>query len=138
MLTRERNRYCIICIDDFSRFTRVYLFKHKNDDFNAFKIYKTEIENQLSRSIKVLRNDRDGEYFLLNSMHIIKNIVLYMNYILSNHLYLTILQVLNLILLEWLKCSTPPFCTEELCYLRVFGSTVLWERTNGVFYLSNF
>ena len=28
-----------------------------------FKIYKTEVENQLERKIKCLRSDRGGEYF---------------------------------------------------------------------------
>src|SRR4051812_47096189 len=63
MLTREGNRYFITFIDDSYRYTHVYLLKHKDDAFNAFKIYKVEVENQLSRSIKVLRSDRGGEYF---------------------------------------------------------------------------
>lgn len=53
--------------------------KHKNDTFNAFKIYKAKVENQLSKSIKVLRSDKGGEYFLLNLMHFVKNMALYMN-----------------------------------------------------------
>ncbi|XP_050908623.1 uncharacterized protein LOC127122307 [Lathyrus oleraceus] len=77
MLTRGGNRYFIIFIDDFSRFTHVYLLKHKDDDFNAFKIYKAEVENQLSRSIKVLRSDKGGEYFS-TLMYIMKNMTLYM------------------------------------------------------------
>ena len=31
-----------------------------------FKIYKTEVENQLERKIKRLRSDRGGEYFSKN------------------------------------------------------------------------
>lgn len=58
-----RNRYFITFIDDCSRFTHVYLLKHKAEAFNAFKIYKAEMENQLSKRIKVLRSDRGGEYF---------------------------------------------------------------------------
>jgi len=63
MLTRGGNRYFITFIDDCSRFTHVYLLKHKDDAFNAFKTYKAEVENQLSTTIKVLRSDRGGEYF---------------------------------------------------------------------------
>ncbi|URE42102.1 Retrotransposon protein [Musa troglodytarum] len=63
MLTRGDNRYFITFIDDMSRFTYVYLLKHKNGAFNAFKAYKAEVENQLGKKIKVLRSDRGGEYF---------------------------------------------------------------------------
>jgi transposase InsO family protein len=63
MLTRGGNRYFITFIDDCSRFTHVYLLKHKDDAFNSFKTYKAEVENQLSTTIKVLRSDRGGEYF---------------------------------------------------------------------------
>lgn len=63
MLTRGGNRYFITFIDDCSRYTHVYLLKHKDDAFNAFKSYKAEVENQLNKTIKVLRSDRGGEYF---------------------------------------------------------------------------
>lgn len=45
MLTRGGNIYLITFIDDSSRYTHVYLLKHKYDVFNAFKIYKAEVEN---------------------------------------------------------------------------------------------
>ena len=48
MLTRGGNRYFITFIDDSSRLTYVYLLRHKDDAFNAFKIYKAEVENQLN------------------------------------------------------------------------------------------
>lgn len=62
-LTHGGNRYFIKFIDDSSRFTCVYLLRHKDDAFNAFKLYKAEVENQLNKSIKVLRTDGGGEYF---------------------------------------------------------------------------
>ena len=60
ILTRSSKRYFITFIDDCSRYTYVYLFKHKDDAFTALKCYKTEIENQLDKKIKVLRSDRGG------------------------------------------------------------------------------
>ena len=63
ILTRGGNRYFIIFIDDFFRYTYVYLLKHKDEAFNAFKNYKAEVENQLGKKIKILRSDRGGEYF---------------------------------------------------------------------------
>lgn len=63
ILTRGRNRYFITFINDCSRFIHVYILKPKDDNFNALKIYKAKVENQLSISTKVLRSDRGGEYF---------------------------------------------------------------------------
>ncbi|GJX43983.1 retrovirus-related pol polyprotein from transposon TNT 1-94 [Tanacetum coccineum] len=31
--------------------------------FDSFKVYKVEVENQLGKRIKILRSDREGEYF---------------------------------------------------------------------------
>ena len=47
MLTRGGNRDFITFIDDCSRYTYIYLFKHKDESFHAFKVYKAEIEDQL-------------------------------------------------------------------------------------------
>ena len=50
-------------IDDASRFCYVYLLQTKDEALDYFKIYKTEVENQLERKIKRLRSERGGEYF---------------------------------------------------------------------------
>ena len=41
----------------------MFLLKNKSETFNAFKVYKDEVENQLRKKIKVFRSDRGGEYF---------------------------------------------------------------------------
>jgi hypothetical protein len=56
--------FFITFIDDFSRYTYVYLMRNKDESFDMFKKYKTEVENQKDRRIKILRSDRGGEYFL--------------------------------------------------------------------------
>ena len=58
ILTRGGNRYFITFIDDSTRYTYVYLLKHKDETFNMFKIYKAEVENQLGKKIKILKSDR--------------------------------------------------------------------------------
>ena len=63
VLTRENKRYFITFIDDFSRFTYVYLMRNKDESFDMFKHYKTKVENQNDRKIKILRSDKGGEYF---------------------------------------------------------------------------
>nr|KYP31709.1 Retrovirus-related Pol polyprotein from transposon TNT 1-94 [Cajanus cajan] len=62
VITRGGKKYFITFIDDFSKYCYVYLIIHKSELFEKFKVYKAEVENQLERSIKILRSDRGGEY----------------------------------------------------------------------------
>ncbi|KAK8957726.1 hypothetical protein KSP39_PZI001286 [Platanthera zijinensis] len=59
---RDGFRYFITFTDDYSRYGYVYLMKHKSESLAKFKEYRTEVENQLDKRIKVLRTDRGGEY----------------------------------------------------------------------------
>ena len=61
-VTRGGNKYFLTFIDDCSRYCYIYLIPTKDEVFSKFKIYKTEVENQIERKIKVLRSDRGGEY----------------------------------------------------------------------------
>jgi hypothetical protein len=36
--------------------------RHKSKSFEKFKEFKTKVENQLNKSIKALRSNREGEY----------------------------------------------------------------------------
>lgn len=63
--TRGGKKYFITFIDDCTRFCYVYLLKSKDEALEAFKKYKTEVENQLSSKIKMIRSDRGGEYVAL-------------------------------------------------------------------------
>ncbi|TYK15861.1 gag/pol protein [Cucumis melo var. makuwa] len=40
----------------------LYLMEHKSEALEKFKDYKVEVENLLSKKIKILRSDRGGEY----------------------------------------------------------------------------
>ena len=61
-ITRGGKWFYITFIDDYSRYTMVYLLRNKNEAKDAFMKYKNEMENQLSKKIKRLRTDRRGEY----------------------------------------------------------------------------
>ena len=63
--TRDGKRYYITFIDDFSRYTRVYLLRNKHEAFEKFLLYKEEVENQVDKKIKRVRSDRGGEFLLL-------------------------------------------------------------------------
>jgi hypothetical protein len=51
-MTRGGKRYYVTFIDDFSRFTKLYLLRNKADAFSTFLSYKIEVENQLNKKIK--------------------------------------------------------------------------------------
>nr|GEX20381.1 hypothetical protein [Tanacetum cinerariifolium] len=53
--------YFITFIDDYSRYSYVYLLKHKHEVFETFKEFKNKVENQLEKIIKALRSNRGGE-----------------------------------------------------------------------------
>ena len=58
-----RNFYFITFIDDYSRYGYLYLIKEKAESLDKFKIFRTEVEKQLEKVIKVVRSDRGGEYY---------------------------------------------------------------------------
>ncbi|KAJ9553005.1 hypothetical protein OSB04_017050 [Centaurea solstitialis] len=51
-------KYIVTFIDDASRFCYVYLLHTKDEALGRFKVYKTEVELQMSSFIKCLRTDR--------------------------------------------------------------------------------
>ena len=59
-MTRNHERYFVSFIDDYSPYAYVYLIKHKHDTFEMFKEFQNEVENQLGKTIKILRSDRGG------------------------------------------------------------------------------
>ena len=65
-MTRGGKKFYVTFIDDYSRFTRVYLLRNTDEVFDMFLSYKVEVENQLDRKIKRIRSDRGDEYIHLN------------------------------------------------------------------------
>ena len=63
VLTKDGKRYFTTLVDDASRLCYVYLLQTEDEALDYYKIYKTEVENQIERRIKHLRSDRGGEYF---------------------------------------------------------------------------
>jgi hypothetical protein len=49
--------------DDYSRYGYIYPIKHRSESLDKFKIFKAEVENQHNLKIKVVRSDREGEYY---------------------------------------------------------------------------
>ena len=42
-MSKGCKNYFVTFIEDFSRYTKVYLIKHKNEAFNKFLTYKEEV-----------------------------------------------------------------------------------------------
>lgn len=59
-MTRGGKKNYVTFIDDFSRYTRLYLIRNKDEAFETFLIYKSEVENELNRKIKRVRSNRGG------------------------------------------------------------------------------
>ena len=55
--TRGGNKYFITIVDDNTKYYYMYLLKSKDKAIEKFVLYKNEVENQLNKKIKVLRND---------------------------------------------------------------------------------
>jgi len=60
--SNEGKRYIITFIDDYSRKTWAYFLQEKSEAFIAFTNYKTLVEKETGRAIKVLRTDCGGKY----------------------------------------------------------------------------
>ena len=55
-------KYYLVFVDDFTKFTWLYLLKFKSDVFTIFKYFKAIVENLLDHKIKILRTDYGGEF----------------------------------------------------------------------------
>ena len=55
-------RYFVSFIDDFSRKVWVYFLQSKNETFDRFRKWKSMVEKQSGKKLKVLRSDNGGEF----------------------------------------------------------------------------
>jgi transposase InsO family protein len=55
--------YYFSFIDDFSRKTWIYFPRKKSEVFEKFKEFKTLVEKQTDKNIKVLGTNNDGEFY---------------------------------------------------------------------------
>jgi hypothetical protein len=60
-------RYMLLFVDDFTRFSWIYLIKQKTDVYPMFLQFQQLIQRQFNTSIKAFHSDWGGEYQKLNS-----------------------------------------------------------------------
>jgi len=58
----KKVRFVLIFVDDFSHFSWIYFLKQKSEVFQHLKDFKTLVETQSEKKIKVLKTDNGGEY----------------------------------------------------------------------------
>ena len=60
--TPSGSRYFVIFVDDFSRYTWIYLFKNRSKLYQIYRDFTKMIETRFSKPIKVFRFDNAQEY----------------------------------------------------------------------------
>jgi hypothetical protein len=55
--TEGGSRYFVIFVDDYSRFTWIYMLKHRSNLVPIFQTFHKMIQTQFSRTIKIFRSD---------------------------------------------------------------------------------
>jgi hypothetical protein len=61
------NKYNVSFIDDFSKFTWIYLLKHKYEVFQKFWEFQNLVERLFDKKILAIQTDSGGEYQKLNT-----------------------------------------------------------------------
>jgi hypothetical protein len=62
-----RFKYYVSFIDDYSKFTWIYLLKRKSDVFQKFRDFQNHVERLFDKKILAMQTDWGGEYKKLNS-----------------------------------------------------------------------
>jgi hypothetical protein len=63
----SNNKYYVCFIDDFDKFTWIYLLKHKSEVFQKFREFQNLVERLFDKKILATQMDWCGEYQKLNS-----------------------------------------------------------------------
>ncbi|GJT55402.1 retrovirus-related pol polyprotein from transposon TNT 1-94 [Tanacetum coccineum] len=58
----EGNRYTLVIVDDYSRYTWTRFLKDKTEAFDQFEIFSKKIQNQLGSTIVSIRTGHDREF----------------------------------------------------------------------------
>ena len=49
-MTKRGKKYYVIFIDDFSRYTKFYLLRSKDEVYIMFLLYKAKVKNKLNKN----------------------------------------------------------------------------------------
>ena len=54
--------FCLVIVDDYSRYTWVFFLSQKNDTFDTFQTFTKKIQNESELKIKIIRSDHGREF----------------------------------------------------------------------------
>ncbi|KAJ9545903.1 hypothetical protein OSB04_025610 [Centaurea solstitialis] len=57
-----KKSYCLVIVDDYSRFTWVYFLRTKDETSGLIKSFVTRVENKTNLRVKVIRSDNGTEF----------------------------------------------------------------------------
>lgn len=57
VLSQDNYRYYISFVDEFSSYTWIYPLRHKSEALDVFKVFKLQVENQFSQTIKTQQSN---------------------------------------------------------------------------------
>ncbi|KAI3685494.1 hypothetical protein L6452_34742 [Arctium lappa] len=57
-----KKSYCLVIVDDYSRFTWIYFLRTKDETRGLIKSFILRIENQTNQKVKVIRSDNGTEF----------------------------------------------------------------------------
>ena len=72
IFTMRGSRYFVIFIDDYSRFTWIYLMHSRSELLGIYDAFQRMIQTQFSRKIKIFRSDNAQEYKQTDFLNILK------------------------------------------------------------------
>ena len=55
-------KYCLVIVDDYSRYTWVYFFKHKSETQDTVISFANEMQRRYEKTIKAIRSDNGIEF----------------------------------------------------------------------------
>ncbi|GKA84869.1 retrotransposon protein, putative, ty1-copia subclass [Tanacetum coccineum] len=129
-LSKKGASYFITFTNDYSRYGYVYLLKHKHEVFEAFKVFKNKVENQLRKTIKAIRSDRGGEYIsqefkdYLKACGIVQQLTLLTRHNIMDYALESAARIINMVPTK--KVDKTPYelwhgKVPNLSYLKVWG-----------------
>ena len=62
VLSLNKNSYCLVVIDDYSRFTWVFLLSNQSETADLIKQFTMLIKNQTNKTVKAIQSDYGTDF----------------------------------------------------------------------------
>ncbi|XP_019257833.1 PREDICTED: uncharacterized protein LOC109236058 [Nicotiana attenuata] len=72
--THDGKRYFVTIVDDYSRFTWIFLLNCKSEAIVVLRDFLTQVSNVFSTTVKILRTDNGSEFFSTAFKHLLSDL----------------------------------------------------------------